>query len=119
MTTWAFSPRGGSHGAQQAEKIVADASGELSRDSRRRDLRGELCVTVGPTDARDFDDAIGARCLSGGGFKASVHIADDNHRGPLASPSLLTRKRRRTREELVRRRLTPRSTEIIRRGRPS
>ncbi len=61
---------------QQAEAIVADVVGELSRDPRRRDLRDELCVTVDPTDARDFDDAVGARRLSGGGYEVSVHIAD-------------------------------------------
>ncbi len=64
---------------QQAEAIVADVAGALSRDPRRRDLRGELCVTVDPTDARDFDDAVGARRLSGGGYEVSVHIADVTH----------------------------------------
>ena len=64
---------------QQAEAIVADVVGELSRDPRRRDLRDELCVTVDPTDARDFDDAVGARRLSGGGYEVSVHIADVTH----------------------------------------
>ena len=64
---------------QQAEAIAADVAGELSRDPRRRDLRGELCVTVDPTDARDFDDAVGARRLSGGGYEVSVHIADVTH----------------------------------------
>lgn len=64
---------------QQAEAIVADVAGELSRDPRRRDLRGKLCVTVDPTDARDFDDAVGARRLSSGGYEVSVHIADVTH----------------------------------------
>ena len=59
---------------QQAEAIVADVAGELSRDPRRRDLRGK-----DPTDARDFDDAVGARRLSGGGYEVSVHIADVTH----------------------------------------
>ena len=64
---------------QQAEKIVADVAGELARDPQRRDLREALCVTVDPTDARDFDDAVGARRLSGGGYEVSVHIADVTH----------------------------------------
>ena len=64
---------------QQAEAIVADVAGELSRDPRRRDLRDGLCVTVDPTDARDFDDAVGARRLSGCGYEVSVHIADVTH----------------------------------------
>ena len=74
---------------QQAEAIAADVAGELSRDPRRRDLRGELCVTVDPTDARDFDDAVGARRLSGGGYEVSVHIADDAHRQRGQAPHLL------------------------------
>ena len=71
---------------QQAEAIVADVAGELSRDPRRRDLRDELCVTVDPTDARDFDDAVGARRLSGGGYEVSVHIADVTHYVPPDTP---------------------------------
>ena len=64
---------------EQAEKIVADVEGALAADPRRRDLRGELCVTVDPVDARDFDDAVGARRLVGGGYELCVHIADVTH----------------------------------------
>ena len=64
---------------EQAERIAADVEGALAANPRRRDLRGELCVTVDPADARDFDDAVGARRLADGGFELSVHIADVTH----------------------------------------
>lgn len=67
------------HVLEQAGKIVADVEGALSEDPRRRDLRDVLCVTVDPADARDFDDAVSARRLSGGGFELGVHIADVTH----------------------------------------
>ncbi len=60
----------------EAEDIVADVAGALSGDDLRRDLRGELCVTVDPADARDFDDAVGAWRLADGGYSVHVHIAD-------------------------------------------
>ena len=63
----------------QAEKIVADVDGALAREPSRHDLRDELCVTVDPADARDFDDAVGARCLPDGGYELAVHIADVTH----------------------------------------
>ncbi|WP_455137032.1 ribonuclease R family protein [Thermophilibacter sp.] len=63
----------------QAERIRADVEGALATDPRRRDLRGELCVTVDPADARDFDDAVGARRTPDGGYEVSVHIADVSH----------------------------------------
>ncbi len=49
--------------------------------SGRKDLTGELIITIDPDDARDFDDAISLRRLSGKGKKKAVwelgvHIAD-------------------------------------------
>ena len=64
---------------EQAEEIYARVDEELARDPSRRDLREALCVTVDPVDARDFDDAVGARRLPDGGFELSVHIADVSH----------------------------------------
>ena len=63
----------------QAQSITVDADAELALNPRRRDLRDLLCVTVDPQDARDFDDAVGARELPGGGFELWVHIADVTH----------------------------------------
>ncbi|MBM6774727.1 ribonuclease R [Olsenella profusa] len=77
-----FSPRV----LEQAEGIVADVEGALADDARRRDLREVLCVTVDPVDARDFDDAVSARRLPGGGFELGVHIADVSHYAGVDTP---------------------------------
>ena len=64
---------------EQAEGISVDVEAELGQNPRRRDLRDLLCITVDPADARDFDDAVGARRLDDGGFELWVHIADVTH----------------------------------------
>ena len=64
---------------EQAGAIEARVEDELAKDPSRRDLRATLCVTVDPVDARDFDDAVGARRLVGGGYELCVHIADVTH----------------------------------------
>lgn len=45
----------------------------------RRDLRETPCVTIDPESARDFDDAVSLRALSGGRWELGVHIADVSH----------------------------------------
>lgn len=70
----------------QASSIDANVASALSGDERRRDLRGTLCVTVDPVDARDFDDAVSARRLEGGGYELGVHIADVTHYVAPGSP---------------------------------
>ena len=70
----------------QAADIRVDAAGALARDPRRRDLRDLVCATVDPTDARDFDDAVGVRRRDDGGFELWVHIADVTHYVELDSP---------------------------------
>ena len=70
----------------EAENIVADVSGALAADGMRRDLREELCVTVDPADARDFDDAIGAWRRPDGGYSVHVHIADVTNYVDWSSP---------------------------------
>mgnify|MGYP002623198544 CR=1 FL=1 len=62
----------------EADAVVACAEEELRRDPTRRDLRDVACVTIDPVDARDFDDAVGAR-VAGDGFELDVHIADVTH----------------------------------------
>lgn len=43
---------------------------------KRLDLRRDLCVTIDPEDAKDFDDAISWKELPDGSFGIGVHIAD-------------------------------------------
>ncbi len=63
----------------QAEHIQAGVEEALEHDHARRDLRSLRCMTIDPTDARDFDDAVFAGRLPGGGFELWVHIADVTH----------------------------------------
>lgn len=63
----------------QAEGIQAGVEEALKREPARRDLRSLRCVTIDPTDARDFDDAVFATRLQDGGFELWVHIADVTH----------------------------------------
>jgi ribonuclease R len=42
----------------------------------RRDFRDMPTFTIDPTTARDYDDAISASVLDGGGWRVFVHIAD-------------------------------------------
>lgn len=59
--------------ARFSEHIDAD---ELKE---RQDLRGLLTLTIDPTDARDFDDAISMRKLDEDLYEIGVHIADVSH----------------------------------------
>ena len=79
----------------EAGGVRADVEGALAADPDRLDLRRLLCFTVDPADARDFDDAVGARRLDGGGFEVWVHIADVTHYLPWGS-SLDIEARQRT-----------------------
>lgn len=69
----------------QAEGVSAGVGDALAADPRRADLRDVMCVTIDPTDARDFDDAVGARERADGGFDLDVHIADVTHYLPWGS----------------------------------
>lgn len=60
----------------EALLLSLDINKELVDDASRVDLREALCVTIDPSDAKDFDDAVGARRLSDGGYELDVHIAD-------------------------------------------
>ena len=47
--------------------------------SGRDDFRDRHTITIDPTTARDFDDAIDVNVLPDGGFQLGVHIADVAH----------------------------------------
>lgn len=70
---------------EQVGSVRVDVESALVGDPCRRDLRGRSCMTVDPTDARDFDDAVGARRV-GDGYEVDVHIADVTHYVPWNSP---------------------------------
>ncbi len=57
------------------------ASGAIGEDERaaRTDFTGRTIVTIDGENARDFDDAIEAEEIPGGGFRVGVHIADVSH----------------------------------------
>ena len=62
----------------EAEHVSARVGEAMQTAAVRRDMRDVACVTIDPTDARDFDDAVGAR-RDGAGFELDVHIADVTH----------------------------------------
>jgi ribonuclease R len=66
---------------------AAAASGEVGTDERmlRADFTGRTIVTIDGETARDFDDAIEAEELAGGGFRIGIHIADVSHYVPIGS----------------------------------
>ncbi len=70
--------RGLSRGFDADLEREARAAGErvASDPGERRDLRALATFTVDPLSARDFDDAISAEALDGGGVRVWVHIAD-------------------------------------------
>ncbi len=70
--------------AEFPEAVLAEAEA-LSSDldaatlARREDWRERCVITIDPAGARDFDDAIALRPLSGGSWELAVHIADVSH----------------------------------------
>lgn len=81
--------------------VTEEARGLLGRGITPEDLMGRVdlretcCLTVDPTDARDFDDAVSATRLPDGGYELGVHIADVTHYVPWGS-SVDVEARRRT-----------------------
>jgi ribonuclease R len=62
---------------EEAEKITTAIPQKES--AKRLDLRKELCFTIDPEDAKDFDDAISLEILPTDEYKLGVHIADVSH----------------------------------------
>lgn len=68
-----------------AAEIRLDVEEVLATDRDRVDVRDWFTVTIDPTDAKDFDDAITLE-RQGDGFRLGVHIADVAHYVPFGSP---------------------------------
>ncbi len=47
-----------------------------SEIAQRLDLRGLICFTIDPDDAKDFDDALSCEIIDGARLRLGVHIAD-------------------------------------------
>ena len=62
---------------REAEEAVGDVSAAERR--ARADYTGRVIVTIDGETARDFDDAIEAEELPGGGLRLGIHIADVSH----------------------------------------
>ena len=65
-----FSPKAEKEAAKISEKIPEQ---EIIW---RKDFRSTFTITIDPEDAKDFDDAISLKELSGGHWEVGVHIAD-------------------------------------------
>jgi len=61
---------------KEIEKLEIDIQGELHR---RRDLRDQMCFTIDPNKAKDFDDAVAIEKTPEGHYRLWVHIADVSH----------------------------------------
>ena len=59
-----------------ADKITAEET------ASREDFRPITTFTIDPKDAKDFDDALSIRSLTGGLWEVGVHIADVSHYVP-------------------------------------
>lgn len=62
---------------EAANRLPSDITAE--EIARREDFRGITTFTIDPVDAKDFDDAISIRPLSGDTWEVGVHIADVSH----------------------------------------
>ena len=59
---------------EETENIPEDIP--ESEIKRRRDLRDQICFTIDPEKARDFDDAVAIEKTTEGHYRLFVHIAD-------------------------------------------
>ncbi|MGC8852867.1 MAG: RNB domain-containing ribonuclease, partial [Hydrogenobacter sp.] len=58
---------------REAQKIHVNIKKELKR---RKDLRDQVCFTIDPEKAKDFDDAVAIEMTPEGHYRLWVHIAD-------------------------------------------
>lgn len=59
---------------EEAESISSQLT--VEEIERRLDLRAEICFTIDPSTAKDFDDAVSLRLNSSGNYILGVHISD-------------------------------------------
>jgi ribonuclease R len=89
--------RGFERGVQRAANRARDQGLEVRGDlASRRDLTELTTFTIDPASARDFDDAISAERIAGGGTRVWVHIADVSAYVPEDSPVDVEARRRAT-----------------------
>jgi ribonuclease R len=89
--------RGFERNVQRAANRARDQGLEVRGDlDSRRDLTELTTFTIDPASARDFDDAISAERLAGGGTRVWVHIADVSAYVPEDSPVDVEARRRAT-----------------------
>jgi ribonuclease R len=66
------------------EKVIEDARKQAAKfdesiSDGREDFTNEVVITIDPTEARDFDDAISLKRIEKGHWMLGVHIADVSH----------------------------------------
>ena len=74
-----FSPEFPGEVMDEADRIGLTVTAAEAKGEGRKDLRSIALVTIDGADARDFDDAVYAEDLPGGGFALWVAIADVTH----------------------------------------
>lgn len=67
--------------SKEVEKESEDIDWNITEDeiSLRKDMRDVLTMTIDPSSAKDFDDAISLRLINGNIWEVGVHIADVTH----------------------------------------
>ena len=65
---------------QEAQRFIPSAKSKVGLDkkeiAKRRDMRDVLTMTIDPSDAKDFDDALSLQKLKNGNIEVGIHIAD-------------------------------------------
>ena len=66
---------------EKVEKAAERISAEITAQeiTKREDFRNVLTLTIDPSDAKDFDDALSIKQLSNTTWEVGVHIADVTH----------------------------------------
>lgn len=69
------------HYPEKVEKAAERISDGITAEeiAKRKDLRNIFTLTIDPSDAKDFDDALSIKRLSDTSWEIGVHIADVTH----------------------------------------